>query len=389
MIVWDVAAGAMRERLSGHTDTVTGMDVSADGRTLYTASHDTRVIAWDLAGDRRLDRRFNPGPPFEIENTSPRGFAISPDGRRLAVTQADGTVNLLDTRTLTPRGRFHALDGYAAAVEFSPDGRLLAVTGEQGRVTLWDARTLRAAGELGELPHQHAQALAFSPTAACWPARRPRVRGTWRRCGTCAPARRRACASACLPRRWPSRPTACWRPPGRSRPTQVRNARSGRLVAALRTADEGRSVAFSPDGTLLATGLYDGSIQLWSTATWRSSGPALEGHSGRVTAVEFAPDGRTLLSAGADGTVQLWDVAGRKPVGSPQMVEPNSYVSAVFAPDGRRVFAVSAGRVGLRWEVSPEAWKQHACAVAGRELSASEWSDALPGRPYRAVCHGG
>ena len=96
-----------------------------------------------------------------------------------------------------------------------------------------------------------------------------------------------------------------------------------------------------------------------------------------------------LLSAGADGTLQLWDVASRKPVGSPQMVEPNSYVAAVFAPDGQRVFAVSAGTHGLRWEVSPEAWKQHACAVAGRELSAREWSDALPGRPYRAICHGG
>jgi hypothetical protein len=34
-------------------------------------------------------------------------------------------------------------------------------------------------------------------------------------------------------------------------------------------------------------------------------------------------------------------------------------------------------------------FKQHACDVAGRELRAREWSDALPGRPYRAVCHGG
>ena len=389
VIVWDVAAGAMRERLSGHTDTVTGMDVSTDGRTLYTASHDTRVIAWDLAGDRRLDRRFNPGPPFEIENTSPRGFAISPDGRRLAVTQADGTVNLLDTRTLTPRGRFHALDGYAAAVEFSPDGRLLAVTGEQGRVTLWDARTLRAAGELGELPPQHAQALAFSPDSRLLAGATAEGRGdvaqVWDvRSRTPTRVRFRALAASLA-----FSPDGLLAAAGESRPTQVRNARSGRLVAALRTADEGRSVAFSPDGTLLATGLYDGSIQLWSTATWRSSragprGPLRPRHRGRVR-----PRRPHAARAVADGTVQLWDVAGRKPVGSPQMVEPNSYVSAVFAPDGRRVFAVSAGRVGLRWEVSPEAWKQHACAVAGRELSASEWSDALPGRPYRAVCHGG
>ena len=173
------------------------------------------------------------------------------------------------------------------------------------------------------------------------------------------------------------------------RPTQVRDARSGRLVAALRTAADGRSVAFSPDGTLLATGLYNGAIQLWSTKDWRRSEPLLEGHSGRITALEFAPNGRTLLSGGTDGTLQLWDVASRKPLGSPQPVQPNHYIAAVFAPDGQRVFAVSDGRFGVRWTVSPEVWKQHACAVAGRELSVREWSDARPGRPYRAACDGG
>jgi WD40 repeat protein len=391
VIVRDLPAGTMRERLSGHTDAVWGMDVSPDGRTLYAASPDTRVIAWDLAGDRRLDRPFDPGPPFVIDDTSPRGFAISPDGGRLAVTQRDGTVNLLDTRTLAPRGRFHGLDGYAAAVEFSPDGRLLAVTGRDGRVTLWDARTLRAAGELGGLPVAHAQALAFSPDSrllAGATVATPRhsevlVWDVRSRAPTRVRFRIVASALAFSPG---SRLLAAAGGTGR---TQVRDARSGRLVAALRTADEGRSVAFSPNGALLATGTYNGTIELWSTRSWRPAGPGLEGHSGRVTALEFAPGGRTLLSGGADGTLQLWDVASRKPIGSPQMVEPNSYIAAVFAPDNQRVFAVSQGSHGVRWEVSPEAWKQHACAVAGRELSAREWSDALPGRDFRAICHGG
>ena len=264
VIVSDVASGRVRERLSGHTDSVTGMVVSADGRTLYTASKDARAIAWDLAGDRRLDRPFDPGPPFEIDNQSPRGFAISPDGRRLAVTQADGTVNLLDARTLAPRGRFHALDGYAAAVEFSPDGRLLAVTGGGGRVTLWAARTLRAAGELRGLPPEHAQALAFSPdgrllAGATAQSEDTSITQVWDvRSRTPTRARFHALASA-----------LAFSPNGRllaaagvTGPTQVRDARSGRLVAALRTAADGRSVAFSPDGTLLATGLYNGTIEL-------------------------------------------------------------------------------------------------------------------------------
>jgi hypothetical protein len=36
--------------------------------------------------------------------------------------------------------------------------------------------------------------------------------------------------------------------------------------------------------------------------------------------------------------------------------------------------------------VSVEAWKRHACVVAGRDLTAREWDDALPDRPYQAVC---
>jgi WD40 repeat protein len=77
-------------------------------------------------------------------------------------------------------------------------------------------------------------------------------------------------------------------------PTQVRDARTGRLVARLKTLDDGRSVAFSPDGTLLATGLYNGMIQIWSTKGWKLAGPALEGHSkpsrrssSRATAARF------------------------------------------------------------------------------------------------------
>ena len=67
---------------------------------------------------------------------------------------------------------------------------------------------------------------------------------------------------------------------------------------------------------------------------------------------------------------------------------PNTFASAALSRDGSRLFAVStSGRV-ISFDMSPEAWKRHACLVAGRDLTAAEWSDALPGRPYRAVCSG-
>ena len=125
--VWDVERGAVAERLTGHTGGINGIDVAVDGRTLITASDDTRAILWDLAGDRRLDRRFAVEPRFDVDDT-PRGIAVSPDGRTLAFTHSDGTVDLIDTRTLERRARVRATDGPATSIDFSPDGRLLAVT---------------------------------------------------------------------------------------------------------------------------------------------------------------------------------------------------------------------------------------------------------------------
>ena len=82
----------------------------------------------------------------------------------------------------------------------------------------------------------------------------------------------------------------------------------------------------------------------------------------------------------------LWDVEAQEPMGSRLRVELDTFVSAALSPDGSHVFAVSTGLRGVRLVMPPEAWKRHACLVAGRELSRREWRDALPERPYRAVC---
>jgi hypothetical protein len=61
-------------------------------------------------------------------------------------------------------------------------------------------------------------------------------------------------------------------------------------------------------------------------------------------------------------------------------------VATTLAPSGDRLFAVSSQRRAVSWNISPAAWKRHACRVAGRELTRREWEEALPDRPYRPVC---
>jgi WD40 repeat protein len=149
-------------------------------------------------------------------------------------------------------------------------------------------------------------------------------------------------------------------------------------------------VAFSPDGRSIVTGHYDGTAQLWSTKTWKPIGRPLEGHDdNRVLWMGFTRDGTMLATAGQDGTIELVDAARQTRIGAPLSVETDSYLAAALSPDGRHLFAVSANHAAIRWNIAPEAWKQHACRVAGRELTAREWEDALPGKPYRSVCRPG
>jgi WD domain, G-beta repeat/WD40-like Beta Propeller Repeat len=141
-----------------------------------------------------------------------------------------------------------------------------------------------------------------------------------------------------------------------------------------------------PDGDLLFVGQYDGTGRLFSTETWRPVGQPLKTHTARITFPEFTPDGRTLVTAAADGTVVLWDVETQKPIGSPLELAPNTFASAALSPDGSRLYAISTRGEGISFNMSPEAWKRHACVVAGRELTAAGWDGALPERPYQAVC---
>jgi WD40 repeat protein len=68
------------------------------------------------------------------------------------------------------------------------------------------------------------------------------------------------------------------------------------------------AVAFSPDGSLLASASYDETVRLWNPSTGQEV-QELEGHTGWVNAVAFSPDGSLLASASSDQTVRLWDVS--------------------------------------------------------------------------------
>jgi WD40 repeat protein/serine/threonine protein kinase len=93
-----------------------------------------------------------------------------------------------------------------------------------------------------------------------------------------------------------------------------------------------RCVAFSPDGTLAATGCYDGAAQLWNARTGLRHGPGLK-HKGEVAALAFSPDGRLLATGSLDGTARLWETHSGKAFSDP--LEHGARLWGVsFSPDG-------------------------------------------------------
>jgi WD40 repeat protein len=179
-------------------------------------------------------------------------------------------------------------------------------------------------------------------------------------------------------------------PTGRGDPDgiEVRDVRSGERLATLR-ADEVGSVAFSPDGSLLASGQLDGNVVLWATDGWGRVGAPVTSRRGGLSSVAFSPDGGTLATSDDAGAVALWDVASQQPIGAPLPGLPDARTTARFAPDGDRLFAVSDAGRAIRWEVDPEVWLQRACALTGGGPTPEQWAELLPEQDYVSVCRSG
>jgi len=111
-----------------------------------------------------------------------------------------------------------------------------------------------------------------------------------------------------------------------------------------------RSVAFSPDGTLLASGSVYGFVHLWDV-TANQEQDTLGEHDEIVYALAFSPDGTTLASASRDGTVRLWDVATRDIVATIRLPRTPIW-SVAFSPDGKLLATGSSDDLIRLWDVA-------------------------------------
>ncbi len=341
------ATAQEKATLKFHEGGVQQLAFSPNGSILVSTSSDATTVLWNLSTLRkRLVLRHDDHIMWSV--------TFSPDGKLLATGGTDmpednkpvAVVRLWELGTgqevATLRGE--PLTNPVSSVAFSPDGRVIAAgsqspglkrfgpnmkDADNGEVQLWELATRRVRLTLA-LHAGPVYGVAFSPDGKTLAA----VGGDLQsRIGEL--------------RLWDLQP--------------------GKLkVKIVSRAAPFRAVAFSPDGKILVTGAGDRAnpleqevenvteLKLWEVASGKEIA-SLKGHRGPVYAVAFSPDGTILASAGGDlgkrlGELKLWDVATRKELASLEG-HRDELRAVAFSPDGKLLASGGYDKTVKLWDV--------------------------------------
>ncbi|MBO7225218.1 MAG: zinc-ribbon domain-containing protein [Bacteroidales bacterium] len=114
--------------------------------------------------------------------------------------------------------------------------------------------------------------------------------------------------------------------------------------------DSVNSVAYSPDGTKIISGLYDKTIKIWDAITGECL-KTLEGHSFPVNSVAFSPDGTKIVSGSYDETIKIWDANTGKCLKA-LVGHTSSIYSVAYSPDGTKIISGSYDKTIKIWDAN-------------------------------------
>ena len=287
--------------LTGATDWVNTVAFSPNGQQLAAGTSDASALVWNMS-----TRALTDTMPLPLPVTS-----VAWDGSgRLAAGDSDGTVSIW-----TLPSPVLQVGSLATAVAYSPGGSTIAAGGYS--VELWNAATRELIASQPLPADDYVNGLAYSKRGLVAAALSDGMVELWQAGQTLTP-----------------------------------------LGAPFRVTTTGmaESVAFSPNGTLLATGADDGTLRLWSLADparpqQLSSVP--DSHD-QVYTVAFAPDGSMLAAASTDNATRLWSAADPAHLRLLSKLGglSNYPIGLAFSPDDRLLAVGSADKTVQLWNIA-------------------------------------
>lgn len=329
MQVWSRGGEPTARVIEDHAKGAYALAASPDGTRIATGDGNGSVRVFSAStGERELG-------PIRLHEGKVWGLAFSEDGGRLASGGEDGDVQLIDAETGEQFASPPPSRNGITSLLFAAD-RLLA-GGADGMVGIWEGETLER--ELG--PHgAGVTAMALSPD------------------GVLAVADRQG-------------GVALWDVESRE-PADEPIAADDNTIWGL---------AWSTDGSILATASDDEVVQLWDIGSRKPTG-TLTPHPGGAAGAAFLSDGATIATTGREGSVLLWDVSEAAPLGGELMGHESSVWRVVALPGMRFATSSEDGTVRI-WDVlDPE----RACERAKGSLGSVALGDFLGKGQERAAC---
>jgi WD40 repeat protein len=336
--LWNVNSRSAMLVLDDHAAFVSGAFFSPDNSIILSGGDDGKIRIWGIG----VGGQINQITGFGSDIIS---IAFSPDGTLIAAGTDDNAVHLWDTTSgeevATLRGHRDSI----LSVAFSPDGERLASGSSDHTVLLWNIEASLEAGELSPCNRTSVYGGLNAAQQANHNCNRVHelagftndVRslsfsddGSLLATGSCAQQEGRRCSS------------------GEVRLWDV--DMPGEISLLLEQSDWVDSVAFSPDGSQLASGSRDQTIAIWDIETGNLT-TTLYGQLGEVESVAFSDNGLLLVSGGGDENVLIWDLVNSD--NPPRVLSGHTedITHVTFSPDGRLIVSASRDDHVRVWDV--------------------------------------
>ena len=143
--------------------------------------------------------------------------------------------------------------------------------------------------------------------------------------------------------------------------------------------------AYSPDGSRVAVAGRGGDVALVDLRTGGLVREPVPTHDGAALWLDWDPTGRFFTSGSTNGEVALLDGRSGDLLGRTSVPRAGDVAVGGFRADGTLLIATSSGWLGV-WDPGVEASIDFACGVAGRDLTREEWAEVVPGRAWRSTC---